>query len=232
MEQLVPGDEPHAPEGWPPWQRDAEVSPVPARMADRWRSRAEPAAGEAQLYWLILMRDQPQVRALAALAWQRLAGFDGLHLTPERWLHLTVQRVGSTRDIPAAAVEAMVGRARHGLRPVPAAEVTLGRVLYHPEAIVLGVAPGDALDPVRAAVRQAADGAAELDDEETGPSWVPHVTVAYSTSEQPAGPIVAALGTELPRCPVTIDAVHLIAQHGAERDWNWQVLAAISLRPA
>ena len=60
------------------------MSPLPARMADRWQARAEPGPGQAQLYWHVLMRDQPQVRALAAVARGRLNGFSGLHFTPEQ----------------------------------------------------------------------------------------------------------------------------------------------------
>jgi hypothetical protein len=94
------------------------MNPLPARMADRWQTRAEPGPGEAQFYWQILMRDQPQVRALAAVARERLTRFSGLHFTPEQWL---------------------------------------------------------------------------------------------------------------PECLITIDTIHLIAQHGAERAWNWQPVAAIPI---
>ena len=67
--------------------------------------------------------------------------------------------------------------------------------------------------------------------DDTTPLWIPHVTVAYSTEDQPADPIIAALGRELPECPVMIDAIHLVAQHGPERAWNWQSLARITLGP-
>jgi len=40
----------------------------------------------------------------------------------------------------------------------------------------------------------------------------------------------SALGRELPAGQITVDSVSLIAQHGPERDWNWQSLASIALR--
>jgi 2'-5' RNA ligase len=205
------------------------MSPLPVRMADRWQGRPEPGPGEAQLYWHILMRDQPQVRALAAVARQRLAGCDGLHFTPEPWLHLSLLRVGLTSDLPPARVDDMVGQARHLLAPVPPATCTIGHVRYHPEAITLGVSPGHALDAIAAAIRQAAASLPGPPPDVTASTWTPHVTVAYSTLDQPAAPLISALGRELPGCPVTIDTVHLIAQHGAERSWTWQPLAAITL---
>ena len=123
------------------------MSPLPTRMADRWHARPEPGPGQAQLYWHILMRDQPQVCALAALARRRLDGFSGLHFTPERWLHLSVLRLGLASDIPPNAIDVLVRETRQRLQAVPPAAVTLGRVLYHPEAITLGVGPDGALDP-------------------------------------------------------------------------------------
>ena len=129
-------------------------------MTDRWRDRADPPPGQARLYWHVLMRDQPQVRALAALARQRLAPYPGLHLTPEERLHMTILRAGTSPDLPQEGIEAMVGRARELLRPVPAATVTIGQVLYHPEAIALSAVPDGALDPLATAIRQAAASAA------------------------------------------------------------------------
>jgi 2'-5' RNA ligase len=205
------------------------VSPLPARMADRWQARAEPGPGEAQLYWHILMRDQPQIRALAAVARQRLAGFTGLHFTPEQCLHVSVLRVGLTTEIAHDQIDAMVGQARDLLRLIPPVTFTVGKVLYHPEAIALGVGPADALDATALAVRKAAASTLALSADVTTSLRAPHVTVAYSTQDQAADPIIASLGRELPECPVTIDTIYLIAQHGAERAWNWQPIATIAI---
>jgi 2'-5' RNA ligase len=201
-------------------------------MRNRWESRPEPGPGQAQLYWHVLMRDQPQVCALAAVARQRLAAFAGLHATPERWLHLSVLSVGLAGGIPQASLEAMVGHARERLEPAAPVTATLGPVLYRPEAVALEVGPEGALDPVRAAILAAA-AAAGLSPSGPGPAgepWIPHVTVAYSTADQPDDPIIAALGRELPAGQITIDTVSLVAQHGPEREWAWQPLATVPLR--
>jgi 2'-5' RNA ligase len=208
------------------------MSPLPALMADRWHARPEPKPGQAQLYWHMLMRDQPQVCALAALARQRLDGFPGLHFAPGQWLHVSVLRLGLDSDIPSGAVDVLVRETRQRLQAVAPATVTLGRVLYHPEAITLGVGPDRALDPVAAAIREAARSTPGIPGDGAHGAWIPHVTVAYSTQEQVAGPIVAALGRELPSCQVTIDSVSLVAQHGPERAWNWEPLAHLPLGTA
>jgi 2'-5' RNA ligase len=201
------------------------VNLLPDRMADRWKSRPEPGPGQAQVYWHILMRDQPQVCALAALARHRLADFAGLHFTPEERLHLSVLRVGLSEDMPPGSLDAMVSQVRENLRQVPPATITFRRVGYHPEAIVLLGEADQALSAVSAAIRSAPG----LSPGETAGLWLPHVTVAYSTAEQPAGPIIAALGSELPTCRITVDTVSLIAQRGPERLWDWQPMARLRL---
>jgi 2'-5' RNA ligase len=60
-------------------------------------------------------------------------------------------------------------------------------------------------------------------------SWVPHVTLAYSTSAQPAAPIIATLGRKLPEHGIRVERVDLIIQEGAERLWNWRSVAEVSL---
>jgi 2'-5' RNA ligase len=174
------------------------------------------------------MKDHPEVQTLAGLAQQRLAGFRGLHFTPRQWLHLTVLLIGLADDIPPATIDVMIREARLSLGRVPPTSVTFGRVLYHREAITLGVQPDGALDPVLAAVREAQTAAGVSSGVRAGP-WIPHVTVAYSTTEQPAAPIISALGRELPECNVTVSTVSLVAQQGPERRWNWRCMAEVPL---
>jgi len=199
-------------------------------MRNRWESRSAPGPGQAQLYWHILMRDQPQVCALAAVARRRLAAIAGLHAVPEQFLHLSMLRVGLAVDLPQAALGDMVARARAGLAASGPVTADLGPVLYDPEAIALAVGPDGVLHPVRAVLAEAARQAGAGPGEPADAHWVPHVSVAYSTAEQPDGPVIAALGRELPAGQITVDSVSLIAQHGPERDWSWQPLASIALR--
>ena len=198
---------------------------LPRQMADRWQGRAEPSPGQGMLYWHILLGDSPQVRALASIAQERLACFSGLHFTPKRWLHVTTFPVGLIEEFTEADIRNMVARARGLLSDIPPAKVTLGKVFYHPEAVALGVEPSDVLDPVRNAVRAAAMNG---DTEEREP-WIPHVTLAYSTSVQPAAPIIAALGRKLPEYHISVNCINLVVQEGPERLWRWRSVAEIPL---
>jgi 2'-5' RNA ligase len=198
-------------------------------MANRWESRAEPRPGQGKLYWHILFKGHPQVQAIASIGQEKLSGFPGLHFTPRQWLHITTFVPGLVTDFTSSGIVDMVDHARRLLAALPPITISLGRILYHPEAIVLKVEPYGALNPVFKAMRGATEmvmSGTKVGEQEP---WVPHVTLAYSTADQPAGPIIAALGSELPPCEVTIRSVSLVVQEGAERLWNWHTLAEAHL---
>jgi 2'-5' RNA ligase len=208
------------------------MSPLPTHLVDRWRDgrgAADPRAGT--LYWHILLGSNAQLRKTARTAQDRLAKFTGLHMTPLQWLHLTVLIAGPASQISAQAVDEMVAIARLSITGTAPITVELSRIIYHPEAIVLAAQPTEALSPIRDAARQATlavtghEGVAER----SSPTWTPHVTLCYSTSAQPAEPIIAALGKRLPDCQITIDAFNLVIQYGAEWLWNWSPVGTVPM---
>jgi hypothetical protein len=67
------------------------------------------------------------------------------------------------------------------------------------------------------------DGSGE--DEE----WRPHVTLCYSTSGQPARPIIDALGMTLPERTITVRRLSLVTQTGSELAWEWTVVGTADL---
>jgi 2'-5' RNA ligase len=207
------------------------MSPLPVQMRDRWRDRAEAKPGQGTIYWHILLRDQPKALAMAKEAQERLSRFAGLHMTPQQSLHITMLLVGSTDSIAAQQTTQMLHEAKRALSGVQPVNVTLGRILYHPEAIMLGVHPERALDPilegVRAGTRDAIGGEGAINGSFS--SWTPHATVAYSTAEQSAAPLINSLGRHLPNCTILIDAVSLVVQWGPERLWDWETVGIIRL---
>jgi 2'-5' RNA ligase len=204
------------------------VSELPAEMTDRWQDRAEPAPGEGLIYWHMLVGTDPDVIALAQEARRRLAPFPGLHMTPYRWLHMTALIAGPTSEINSEQIHQMTSAAGGLLADMPPLTVTVGKILYHHEAIMLAVRPADTLLPVLEKVRTATR-------EVTGSpgragnnlQWTPHITVAYSASRQPAGPIIAALGRSLPERKIQITTVSLVNQRGPERNWDWHPEATV-----
>lgn len=198
------------------------MSPLPAQMINRWQNREEPEPGQGAIYWHILVGDHPEVRDLAHAAHERLAGFPGLHMTPTEWLHITTLVAGSADEITDSQQQDMLAAASENLAKTPPIAVTLGRILYHPEAIAFAVRPVDPLDQIREAVQTATLIAIGHEGHTEGPGrWDPHLTIAYSETDQPAAPLITALGRELPSREVSINAVTLVIQRGPERLWDW-----------
>jgi 2'-5' RNA ligase len=210
------------------------MSPMPVRMRDRWQNRRDQAPGQGTVYWHMLVHDYPEVRSAVAEAQQRLAQFSGLHMTPPRWLHMTTLIAGSASDITSEQMAAMIAEAQRALADIEPIRVSIDKILYHPEAIMIGVHPRDALTPVLRATQAATQKVTGNEGQMNGslPEWTPHITVSYSTADQPAGPIISALGTKMDRREIAIRSVSLVTQWGPERRWDWQPIGTALLGPA
>jgi 2'-5' RNA ligase len=204
------------------------VNPLPTQMANHWRQRPGRRPGRLLYHWHMLFHDQPEARRLAATAQAKLAGLPGLDMVGDQWLHLTTLVAGFADEVPQASVDAMVAQARQALAGVAPIPVTLGRVFFHPEAVVLGVEPPEALRPVLDAVA-AATRSAGCDGHAATEPWLPHVSVAYSHGTGPAAPVIAALGQRLPATEIAIKSVSLVAQTQVGRSWQWQPVAEVRL---
>jgi 2'-5' RNA ligase len=191
-------------------------------MINRWQNREEPGHGQGTIYWHILLGDQPEARNAAATAHKRLADFPGLHMPPPQWLHITTLVVGPTDEITTDQQQDMLAAASELLADIPPIDVALGRILYHPEAIAAEVQPAGPLRQIRKAIQTATRKVTGREGHTEGPAhWLPHMTLAYSETEQPAEPLITALGRAIPTSEFTINAVTLVNQQGPERLWNW-----------
>jgi 2'-5' RNA ligase len=203
---------------------------LPERLADHWWQRPGRRPGRLQYHWHILFHDQPSVHELAAAAQRKLAALAGLDLVPMRWLHLTTFGLGFADEVPRRAVDTMVATATQLLAETEPITVSLGRVFYHPEAVVLLVEPRDALEPVLSAVQIAAREAGCDGHAGTDP-WRPHISIAYSNGSGPAAPVIEALGLRVPPTEITIRSVSLVAQAQVGHSWQWQPVAEVRLGP-
>ncbi|HYK32963.1 MAG TPA: 2'-5' RNA ligase family protein [Streptosporangiaceae bacterium] len=204
------------------------MSPIPAQMTSHWWQRPGRRPGREQYHWHMLFHDQPAVHELVAAAQSRIAGLAGLDLVPAPWLHLTTYVVGFADEIAGSAIDDMTAEARRRLSVIPPIRISLGRVGYATEAIVLTAEPFDALTPVLDAVRDASRAAGVEGHTDISP-WLPHISIAYSNAEIPTAPIIAALGRWLPRTEITIRSVSLVAQTQVGRSWQWRPVAELLL---
>jgi 2'-5' RNA ligase len=179
--------------------------------------------------WHVTFADLPAVGDLAGRAQGRLAGLGGLDLVPARWLHLTVQDIGFTDAVPAADVGAIAGAARRHLAGVAAPRVRMGPAHVAAEGVLLDVRPAAGLAEVRSRLR-AAIAAVRPAAAVPGPGgWVPHVSIAYSSSSGPAGACEGALAGGGETVDVTIRDVRLIVLGRDQHLYEWSEYARVSL---
>jgi 2'-5' RNA ligase len=202
------------------------MSPFPVWMEDNWRPEPGVDPGRARLMWLMPVGHVPQVAELARLGQTRLAGLDGLDPVPRRWLHISTLIAGFADEITAGQAGVMAGEARRLLARTPPVSITLRRALYHPRAVMLGAGPPGTLDLVLAAVQQATRVATGRDGRLHHEPWTPHITLAYSNAAGPAGPVIEALGRELPGRHAAVPAVSLVSQ-APEQRWAWDVITDV-----
>lgn len=203
------------------------MSPLPVRFTGRWDNTSRLSYEDA-VCWHLLLGGHPAARSAAVAARQRLARFAGLHMTPPQWLHVTVLRAGTADQLTQDDMSSMLARAQVHLARTAPVTVTFQRILYHPEAIVLRASPASALAPVLAAARTATR---EIlgPDAGDGDGWSPHMTLCYSTTEQPAAPVIAELGKTVPAFEVTVGELSLVVQDGPEDRWSWRVAGSARL---
>jgi 2'-5' RNA ligase len=204
------------------------VSPLPAQMQDHWALEPGTDPERAQLIWFIPVSGCQQVTELVRLGQERLTGLDGLDLVPAGWLHITTLIAGYADQIPARQAHAMTAHAAAVLAGVPPVTVTLGKVLYHPRAIMLAAEPREALTPVLAACQQATRLATGREGRLHTDPWTPHVTIAYANSARPAKPAIDALGRKLPATQALITSVSLTSQTPEQR-WTWDLIGTAAL---
>lgn len=205
------------------------MSPLPERMTDHWWWRPGVRPSRRLYVWHILLQDQPGVLALARQCQALLADVPGLDPVPAPWLHMTTQIVGFADEIDDAEVEAMCESAAKRLQRLGPVPVTLGRVLFHSEAVMLGVRPARALDPVRESIRDAVTDAVRVHQLADAPDWTPHVTIAYSNGDAPAAPMIEAMRQAPPAIDVEISEVSFVSQERVGRSYRWNRLTTVPL---
>lgn len=196
------------------------------QMEDHWSLAPGVDPERARLMWFMRVGDNPQVAELARLGQARLAGLTGLDLVPREWLHMTTLIAGFADEISSGQAEAMAAQARRLLAGTPPIMVTLSRVLYHARAVMLAARPPSALEPVLHAVQEATRIATGRDGELHYEPWTPHVTLAYANTARSAGPVIEALGRDVPPQQVAISSVSLVSQ-APEQLWTWRLVAQV-----
>ncbi len=200
-------------------------------ITDHWWWRPGWRVGRRMYTWHVTFADLPAVGRLAVRAQARLHGLPGLDLVPVRWLHLTMQGVGFTDEVPDADAAAIVDAARRRLAGAEPPRVKIGPARAASEGIAFDVQPLDGLTRVRDGLRAAIADTWSVAAVPESAEWTPHVSVAYSRVSGPADMYEAALSGEQATADVVIGAVQLIVLGRDEHVYQWHEYAELCLLP-
>jgi 2'-5' RNA ligase len=202
------------------------------RMRDHFWWRPGWRVGRSHYTFHVTFDRSPAVVELARHYRDRLT-LPSIDPVPDEGLHLTMQGVGFTDEVSRDDISAIAEAARVRCARLTPFEVELGPVDADPEGVMFNVRPWSGFEEVRATVREAiADvwGAERVPEPADG--FVPHVTVAYSNSSVPAGPLREALARVEPvTLAVPIRSVQLIDLNRDEKVYRWSTVADLPFSP-
>ncbi|MGW4298165.1 2'-5' RNA ligase family protein [Streptomyces sp. DSM 110735] len=199
-------------------------------MRNHWWWRPDWSEGRRFYTWHLTFEGQRDLHRLAAEYRSALAPLgDAFTLVPDRWLHLTMQGIGFVDEVKERDARAVADAAGEHLAAIPAFDVQLGPHVPDPEAVVLPVHPDGPVHAVRSAIRSAiGDVLTEVPENADG--FTPHVSVAYSASDGPAGPVFQALdGRDFTPARARITHADLIVLHRDHQMYEWEPFASVPL---
>ncbi|GAA3362267.1 2'-5' RNA ligase family protein [Saccharopolyspora gregorii] len=196
-----------------------------ARWRPGWHS------GRTSYAWLLPFADQPGLRNLVNQYQYALRDLPGFDLVPLEWMHILVQEVGFTDEVPPERTDELVAAAGERLAGFNPLALAFHRAVVLPESLSLPAEPQTSLWDLRERLRAAtADvlGAEQLPAE---PEEVDrHISLAFSTTEGPAIFAVATLGgTDVDPTTAKSSAVSLVRLNRDHSCSEWETIAQVPL---
>lgn len=188
--------------------------------------------GRRSYHWMMCLGESEAVHKLANGCQAALGHIPTLDLVPAKGLHLTVQKVGFTDEVPAAQLDQIVAAAQRRLVVITPISLRVGPLAGSAGAVRFSAGPHPPVRNVRLALRQAlAEVRGELAVPARATEFVPHVSIAYNNTPTDAAPIIDLVATLRSVAPVTtaIPSVDLVELRREHRSYAWDVLATATL---
>jgi 2'-5' RNA ligase len=201
------------------------------RMRDHWWWRPGWRAGRRLYTWYVTFEDAAELHRLAAVH-QRRISTPTLDPVPAEGLHLTLQTVGFTDEVPDADVHAIAEQAGSRCARLAPFTVTLGPTYADPETVLLRVALWDPVEQLRLTIRDAI-AAVWGQDRVPGPAagFHPHVTLCYSNADADSAPLRTVLADlrDLPPATARIHAAKLVRLDRDQHVYRWTTVSSAPL---
>jgi 2'-5' RNA ligase len=191
-------------------------------LRNHWWWRPGWQVGTRYYTWHITVDTLPGLAGHIAAYQAALAPLPTLDMVPRPWLHMTVQGVGHTHDVPDEQLHGISDSVASRLGALPAFTAKFGAPGLHTEAVVLHPADPAPFHGIRRAIR--AGLADVLGDKHVPESdrFRPHVSAAYVNADTPADVVRLALSqVDATPVQVPVTVVSLIEIHRDQRMYQW-----------
>lgn len=204
-----------------------ELEPV----RDHWWWRPGWKVGRSFYTWHVTFAEQPAAQRLVADYAHALAALPMFDPIPVRWLHLTLQGIGFTDEVPRGDVDRIVTATRKRCAELEPFTVVIGPAHVDPESIQMPARPLEPLAELRLAIRAAIGdvwGPDNVPEPEEG--FRAHVSLGYANAAGPAGPVANALEAHGGHtAEVTVTSVSLIDLNRDDKAYEWTDVTTVAL---
>jgi 2'-5' RNA ligase len=192
-------------------------------LRSHWSEMPEWGQGRSLWAMYFTFGEEVQLHRLVADYQNQLREIDGIDLIARNWLHLTMQGIGFTDEVPLDLVNRILKRAEKLKLPRPG---TVGPPLLDLDAIAMPVAPISGLVNLRQGLLSIATdvlGArAPYRLPEPVGGFSPHISIGYANTEVPAAHLIPRLErVQHHHVEIRFSHISLLRLYRSSRQWHW-----------
>lgn len=191
------------------------------------------AEGRRSYHWFLTFEHASDLQGLATRAQEPFVDLSRFDLVPLDALHLTIQRVAFTDELPLSRLPAVAATVRQRCQDVAPFRLRVGWLAGSAGAIRFTALPIAPVVAVRAMLTiQTTTTDARGDTSSCTPeTFWPHISIAYSNTAQPAAPIATHIEIlrRLPPAEVLATNIALVELRREGRAYRWEVLERVEL---
>ena len=224
---MPPGDE------LPPEEQDWHRFQHLDYLGNHWQ-RPGWAKGRRSYHWLLTFEHAPGLHALAAQCQAPFRDHPQFDLVPLDGLHLTLQRVAFTDELPVSSLPAVLAAVKQRCQGMAPFQLRIGWLAGSTGAIRFTALPIEPTAEVHAMTTTPTS--TPVDTPGHIPAcakeefW-PHVSIAYSNSTQLAAPVITQVAAlrHLPPAEVLVTNVALVELRRERRVYQWEMMGRVEM---
>lgn len=208
------------------WHRFRQLG----QLGNHWQ-RPGWTDGRRSYHWLLTFEHASGLHKLAAECQEPFRDLHQFDLVRLESLHLTLERLAFTDELPAASLEAAVATVNQRCRDLAPVRLRIGWLAGSTGAIRFTALPLEPVVEIRDIVLAQAAHAHKNEPACIADGFWPHVSIAYSNTVQPTEPITATIEAlrPLPPTEVLVTSLALVELRREERAYRWEVVERVGI---